>query len=811
MENTLSDKIDQYLDGKMRPEESASFEKELKINEHLRQQVEMQKDLRQGIERMNMKASINSQFKKMTLKSKLYKWGIATVAIAAIGTATYFGYNSLNGNSSASNYKLPALNEEGKADWSDADKNLPTQIFSIDPEKDTVLETNGGIVFAVPAGAFLNAKQPVTLEVREALTPSDIMKAGLSTTSDGKLLETGGMFYLNARNEDGNSLQINPEKPVYANVPTNEIKPDMQLFSGERKSDGSINWKNPKPLDKQLIPVDINTLDFYPKGFRAKVAELGFDANNKSVTDSIYYSYSGRRNFSASPFGGSMQPAPNVVTTVHASNNPTYYYDTDTISLEGKVLFQTNCASCHNTTNQMSTGPGLKGVLDRIPGGDWPIMWVRNSGKLISSGDKYANKIYNDYNHTVQTNFPQLTTRQIEAILTFANGPSEIKHTNTDSSELGGNILEINPARISAIWNDKFQNTIIATKEFEERLQVIFSKGCPELLDLYVNNLDKKMYQIDSMAMYAACSDALINNEFHNFYLRHDEGISITNSHMKKLENYFNMKRKAVQMASQKIYEARKEKEKNDDKTYSDSKTNQSKSDYTRDSANLLREFDVNLADACKQLGINEKRMSGNYYGFAVTRIGWCNVDRYVMESVLSRTTLDYTDPNSGKKAVIKYEPLTISINNENDFEQLRVYLVPDSLNSFMKVNKDGTTFKENLNELFKYTLVVVAQKGTKWYWSQQNNVKPGSTTVELNEIAESQLRVNLDHSFTKTAGENFRTELDMMIEQHAYNVQQKARQKQEEIDAAIMPVIFPFYNVDFDKPDPSAATLWEK
>ncbi|HET6989738.1 MAG TPA: hypothetical protein VFJ43_00365, partial [Bacteroidia bacterium] len=153
MENNISDKIDQYLDGKMRPEENAAFEKELQINEHLRQQVEMQKNLRQGIERMNLKSSINSQFRKMTLKSKLYKWGIATVAIATIATATYFGYNNLNATNSANNYSLPQLNEEGKAEWADADKNLPTQTFSINPDKDTVLETNGGIVFAIPAGA----------------------------------------------------------------------------------------------------------------------------------------------------------------------------------------------------------------------------------------------------------------------------------------------------------------------------------------------------------------------------------------------------------------------------------------------------------------------------------------------------------------------------------------------------------------------------------------------------------------------------------------------------------------------------------
>lgn len=716
MENNISDKIDQYLDGKMSIEEKTSFEKEISSNETLRQQIETQRNLRQGIERLNMKSAISSQFKKMSLKSKLYKWGIATVTIAVIASASYFGYNSLNGTNTADNYTLPTLNEEGKPEWSSADKNLPTQIFSIDPNKDTVLETEGGIVFAVPAGAFLNAKEPLTLEVREALTPMDIMKAGLSTMSDGKLLETGGMFYLNARNGE-QSLKINPEKPVYANVPTNEIKPDMMLFSAERKADGSINWKNPKQLEKQLIPVDIHKLDFYPKGFREKCAELGFDANNKRVTDSIYYSYAGRRTIPTLHFEGGYQ---NWITSIR------------------------------------------KGGFENYSDAELLKMFIATPGVKLSD--------------TITQKF------------------------------------QINPASISAIWNDKYQNTIIATKEFEERLQYIFNIYCTDfrepVLNLYLQNLDKPIYQIDSMAdshlHFAECRENPnvnwhdSNTEFHDFYLRHDGGIAVSENHMKKLQDYFAKKKEAVQMAAEKTFATRKDKEQKEDKTYSDAKTKQSSEDAIRNSDNFNKEFDINLTEAYRQLGIervkNPPVNKGVYYGFAITNVGWCNVDRYVYESTVNRTTLDYTDPNSGKKAVIKYEALTISINEENQFEQVQVYLVPDSLNSFMKVDKKGSAFEEKLNELFKYSLVVVGQKGKKWYWSQQTNVKPGNPSVQLNEIAESQLRTNLNTSFTKKTGADFRTELDMMIEQHSYNIQLKKRQKQEEIDAAIMPVIFPFY-----------------
>ena len=778
MENNLSDKIDQYLDGKMSPEEKASFEKEISSNEELSRQVQVQKELRQGIERMNLKANISSTYKKITIKNKITKWGLTTVAVAAIGSAAYFGFNSLNSAaSSAENYQLPALNEEGKAEWADADKNLPTQQFTINAGKDTVIATDGGIVFAIPAGAFQNAHGNITLEIREALNPLDIIKGGLSTMSDGKPLETGGMFYINARNGE-ESYKIDPAKPIVANIPTNEIKPGMMLFDGERKPDGSINWKNPKPMEKQLTPVDINTLDFYPKGFRAKCAELGFDANNKRVTDSIYYSYSGRKNL-----------ADSYITAIYGNDGDgNYHIDTLKVDIpDGEGLFKAKCASCHNASDKKSTGPGLQGVLRRVPSRDWAYAFVHNSSAVMASGDIYANKLFKENNSLPMTIFGnQLTDTQIDAILEYV-----------DNGGHDPNALEIDPARINGIWNEKFQNTIIATKEFEERLQFIFQYGQGEFLDMYVNNLDKKLYQIDSMVDFY-CHSELRTQVFHNFYLRHDGGISIAQPHLKMLQDYFNMQRKATGMAAEKTYKARMEKEAADDKRHNEISVQQNVNDIKRDQENFAREYDVNLTEAYRQLGLKRTKFTASpgqqYYGGQIVTTGWHNVDRYVYEATLNRTTLDYTDSTTGKKAVIKYEAFSVTVNNESNYEQVKVYLLPDSLNSFVRMSKSGNVYSEKLNELFKYSLVVVAQKDQKWFWVQQNDVKPGTISVTLNEIQESQLRVNLDYSFTKRAGQDFRNDLDAMIEQHYYTIALQARKKQEEIDAAIMPVIFPFY-----------------
>src|SRR5574337_136043 len=153
----IIDKIDRYLDGKMDAAEQAAFEKEVSANPGLQQQIYVQKNLRAGIGRAGMKSAINKSFKQQSLKSKVYKWGIATATIAVVGTAVYFGAQKYSSAAEAGpqiTYELPTLNEDGKPEWANADKNLPTQLFQINPNKDTILETQSGIVFAIPAGAF---------------------------------------------------------------------------------------------------------------------------------------------------------------------------------------------------------------------------------------------------------------------------------------------------------------------------------------------------------------------------------------------------------------------------------------------------------------------------------------------------------------------------------------------------------------------------------------------------------------------------------------------------------------------------------
>ena len=98
-------------------------------------------------------------------------------------------------------------------------------------------------------------------------------------------------------------------------------------------------------------------------------------------------------------------------------------------AIDGKAIFQANCASCHNPLKD-ATGPALKGVDARVPSKEWIHNWVHNPSGVIASGDKYANDLYIKWNKTQMTAFPQLSNEEIDAVVTYVNSVNPPKPTD---------------------------------------------------------------------------------------------------------------------------------------------------------------------------------------------------------------------------------------------------------------------------------------------------------------------------------------------------------------------------------------------
>lgn len=88
-------------------------------------------------------------------------------------------------------------------------------------------------------------------------------------------------------------------------------------------------------------------------------------------------------------------------------------------SIQGKNIFNANCAACHKLYKRM-TGPSLKGLVqnDRYPSKEYFFEYIRNEQKLIDGKDKYAKAINEKYSLDYQHNF-KLSDLEVEQLLEY--------------------------------------------------------------------------------------------------------------------------------------------------------------------------------------------------------------------------------------------------------------------------------------------------------------------------------------------------------------------------------------------------------
>lgn len=143
-----------------------------------------------------------------------------------------------------------------------SNENLISQEYKIPADKDTVVTGESGTILSIEKNTFTDQKgNPITgkikIELKECLTPLDIVLGNMTTTSNGRFLESGGMVYLNATS-DNQQLLMAANKSISVEVPTDSLLDNMQLFEGELDS-GGINWINPIPFNavsEELNPND---------------------------------------------------------------------------------------------------------------------------------------------------------------------------------------------------------------------------------------------------------------------------------------------------------------------------------------------------------------------------------------------------------------------------------------------------------------------------------------------------------------------------------------------------------------------------
>ncbi len=129
-----------------------------------------------------------------------------------------------------------------------------TQVFKVNAKNEIDITGSLGTHFIFPKNCFTDANGKsvsgdFTIEIVEVYTRDEMIRHNLNTTSNNKLLESGGMAYVRASNSDG-ELSLASYAQYTVEFPTdNQIK-GMQLFYGDTSS-GNLDWvPKPAPVTK---------------------------------------------------------------------------------------------------------------------------------------------------------------------------------------------------------------------------------------------------------------------------------------------------------------------------------------------------------------------------------------------------------------------------------------------------------------------------------------------------------------------------------------------------------------------------------
>ena len=127
--------------------------------------------------------------------------------------------------------------------------------FCIDVTRDTFLVAKKGTIIHYKANTI--KKQDLscncfTLSIHEFFDNTTLLFNNLTTTSDGQLLESGGMIKLDGHC-DNKKYELKPGEFFTVMVPTDTVLPGMKLLSANRNDDSEyLNWQ----LDKFDPTVD---------------------------------------------------------------------------------------------------------------------------------------------------------------------------------------------------------------------------------------------------------------------------------------------------------------------------------------------------------------------------------------------------------------------------------------------------------------------------------------------------------------------------------------------------------------------------
>ncbi len=871
--------IDRYLNGEMTKEESLIFEEALTTNDLLRKSFDIQKKIQEGAKRAvqrNVVRKIGKRFR--------YLRKIQILSVVVAGTLLTI----------LSAYFLLKKAQQKVADYEKQEhtialldslvslspiSNCPSQFFAW-KGKDSVILTKNGVLLSVTEKSFLLNGKPYAgkaiIQWQEAMDASTIMKAGLSTTSDGRMLETQGMFGLEVYTPNGKKLDVNPSEGVYVQVPISKQKKGMQLFKGVKDKQGMINWTAPAPLERLPITASMRTLNFYPKGLKDTLDKMG-GPNERKYRDSLYlqvgiepihnvdytWEFTPYKKFGEKiQFADYFKKESNWTFTRKSSGE---------YSLEGKLpLFNSGRVkyfNCKGNQKWLFCSSLLRTITDY----EFVINREINleMENLLNKGNEFSLSSYSStceypaIKYTLTVNNKQYTGNVIISTsdgfdrTTFAIEEShqdiikqlrlddnftmkfeanqneykiasvfDIKFTSKKQDyrfpfilmhrqlstkkkeehygcavlkvhETATEVSFLSPSKVLAFWKDQFNNTNLATRDFEKRMQVIHqicSSNCKatttDLLKLYTNNLDKPIHYADVQAV------KLGFNQFQSFVDEQVGLVNTQNNHVKNLQAFYE---KSVQLLEDELIKNKGDVElmegKLRDQLYHEREKEKPRTS-NREKQNFEEEKNLNLKDVYKQLDYE------HVVGFTITESAQANVyniDRFVEETTKERKTASYTVPTSGKTVTITYNPFSLEVEDYKKYNQLFVYLLPSKMNSFQRLKLQNGKLDYPLNNLLEYDVVVLGMTNNEYYIYTQKSMRKGNlgklTLSSIQELKLNNLLKKLTQKRDVDEPMSFKEELQWLKTEMEYTKFQSKKLENQRFINRLRKIVFPCWS----------------
>lgn len=341
----------------------------------------------------------------------------------------------------------------------------------------------------------------------------------------------------------------------------------------------------------------------------------------------------------------------------------------------------------------------------------------------------------------------------------------------------------IPPSKVLAFWNKKFNNTILATSDFEKRMREIHETCDESLLKLYTSNLDRPLYFIDSLAVTRGYK------QFESFFAERVGKIELDNPHLNKLQKFYERGIKELREQLKLERERKAQQERKWDNEVTTARSEENVRTANRKAQAFQEEASLNHEHVRKQLGFTQN--------IKITRNTIIvNIDREVYAATRARKTT--TVSFNGKKSVIKYSDFTLKIAKHENFERLYVYLLSDKLNSYQRIGHKQGKVDYPLNDRITYDIVVLGINETGYFYHEIKQIKKGTFgEVKLKSISESDFEKRIITLNQNRLGRPMiiKDELAWLkLEKENYKVQRLREEKRKFLER-IRKVVFPCYN----------------